>query len=339
MERQKENVLPLSHEGQRSRFTTALQLAASARPNKQSFSTALDNIRRFFIATWLDWLLLVIVAAVMAGVWSAPHSFTRYFPVTSPNDTIYWPELAYPYLEPIFSPAAAGLLAGAIPVTVFAIAQIWEQSFADFSSAVLGLGYSMVTSCCFQVILKKTVGGLRPHFLAVCQPVFPPADGSTGTGYNSAMYTAAQICTGDQGKIKNALESFPSGHSNIAFSGFGYLSIYLFTHLLINSRTRRVSYWRLLLVVAPLLLATYLTSTVVLGYHHHATDAFAGAFIGWFFALFGYRMVYMGIWDARWNCVPHLRLRVDEDAERDRRESGETLQVSQSGEARMLDMA
>lgn len=165
----------------------------------------------------------------------------------------------------------------------------------------------MVTGTCFQVILKKTIGGLRPHFLGVCKPVIP--DGLVGVGFEGVMYTASQVCTGDAKEIRNALESFPSGHAEVAFAGFGYLAIYLFAHLRITSLTRRRgSHWRLLLVVAPLLLATYLASTLVLGYHHHAYDVFFGAFIGWFMAFMGYRTVYRGIFDARWNTVPYLTL-------------------------------
>ena len=239
----------------------------------------------------------------------APPTFTRLFPVTSPENAIYWPELAYPYVTPIFSPAGAGVIAATIPIITFAVAQLWLQSFVDFSSAVLGLAYAMVTGTCFQVILKKTIGGLRPHFLAVCQPVFPPTDRSSGVGFHNAMYTAEQVCTGDPDKIKNALESFPSGHAEVAFAGLGYLSIYLFTHLRITALSRRGSHWKMLLTVTPLLLATYLTSSLVLGYHHHGYDVVFGALIGCFMAFMGYRMAFMGVVDGRWNTEPYLRFR------------------------------
>ena len=248
-------------------------------------------------------------------VWVAPQTFTRLFPVTSPDETIYWPDIAYPYLTPIFSPAGAGILAAAVPIAVFALAQLWLHSFVDFSSALLGLAYSMVTGTCFQVILKKTIGGLRPHFLAVCKPLLPPADRYGGVGFRNTMFTAEQVCTGNPSKIQNGLESFPSGHAEVAFAGLGYLAIYLFTHLRITSAGRkRGSHWKMLFVVAPLLLASYLTSTLVLGYHHHGYDVIAGALIGWSMAFIGYRMVFMGIFDARWNMVPYLNLdQTDED--------------------------
>lgn len=307
----------LSQHGQTERFTIPLHRITSIKINKLWFQRLFQDLANFFIATWLDWLFIVIVGATAAGVWTAPHTFTRLFPVTAPDGTIYWPEISHPYIEPIFSPALAGILAAVIPIAIFAFAQLFQHSFTDFASAVLGLGYSMVTATCFQVILKKTIGGLRPHFLTVCEPVFPPQDGSIGTGYANSMYTAEQLCTGDKGKIRNALESFPSGHATIAFAGFGYLAIYMFAHLRVRSPSRRGSYWRMLAVVALLLFATYLASTLVLGYHHFGTDVLAGAFIGWVMALFGYRMVFQGLWDSKRNTMPYLKLREDGDGRLD----------------------
>ena len=65
----------------------------------------------------------------------------------------------------------------------------------------------------------------------------------------------------------------------------------------------------MLFVVAPLLFATYLASTLVLGYHHHGYDVIAGGLIGLTMAFFGYRMCFASIWDPRWNTVPLTRSR------------------------------
>ena len=153
------------YQSQRDRFAAPLQRLRTAFQSGSHdgssnwFSTQYHNLLSFFIATWLDWLTLLVIGATAAGVWVAPHTFTRLFPITDPNSgTIYWPELAYPYLDPVFSAAAAGIIAAVIPIVVFAGAQLWLHSFRDFSSAVLGLGYSMITGTLFQVILKKTIG-------------------------------------------------------------------------------------------------------------------------------------------------------------------------------------
>ena len=244
-------------------------------------------------------------------VWVAPHTFTRLFPVTfTGSGDIVYPYLAYPYVEPIFSSLLAGILDAVIPIIVIVLSQIWLQSFHVMANGILGLCYALATGTCFQVILKKTIGGLRPHFLSVCEPVLPPLDGSQGFGFQNVMFTVEQVCTGDKDRIRNALESFPSGHAEIAWAGMGYLAIYLFCHLRIRSLSRRrPSHWRMLFVVAPLLFAMYLTSTLVLGYHHHGYDVIAGGLIGTLMAFLGYRMCFASIWDPRWNTVPLTRSR------------------------------
>lgn len=178
-------------------------------------------------------------------MWVVPHAFDRLFPVTffANSGDIVWVQFAYPYQQPIFSSSTAALVTILIPIGVILTTQIWLRSFCDAASAILGLAYSLVTGTFCSVVLKKTIGGLRPHFLSVCEPVIPLQH--TGAGYENIMFTIQQVCTGkDKGKIGNAIESFPSGHSEIAFAGFFYLSAYLFAHLKIQSKYR-VGYWRM----------------------------------------------------------------------------------------------
>jgi diacylglycerol diphosphate phosphatase/phosphatidate phosphatase len=234
----------------------------------------------------------------------APHAFNRLFPLTffSSSGDVVWVQFAYPYQQLIFSSLTAALVAILIPIGVILLTQIWVRSFCDAASAILGLAYSIITGTFFSVVLKKTVGGLRPHFLSVCEPVLPLQQ--IGAGYKNIMFTIQQVCTGkDKEKIGNAIESFPSGHAEIAFAGFFYLSIYLFAHLRIQSE-HRVGYWRMVACLLPILLATYLASTLVLNYHHHSYDVVFGSLLGMVVALFGYRMVFKGIWDKGQNSSP-----------------------------------
>jgi diacylglycerol diphosphate phosphatase/phosphatidate phosphatase len=258
---------------------------------------------------------------------------SRVFPFASPDGPLYRLDLAYPRIDPVFSSTLAGILSAIIPLAIFLIAQIWVRSFSDFGAAVLGLGYSLVTGTCFQIILKKLIGGFRPHFLEVCQPTLPSQAG-LGTGFQNIMYRIDQVCNSDNRKhLIRAMESFPSGHATIAFAAFGYLAIYLFTHLRVleqeqsldGSTTRHFRYWRMLLVVLPILFATYLSSTLVSGYHHHAHDVIFGALIGATMALVAYRLVYKGILSEKWNTVPYLDLKKDADAAR--QEVAETYPV------------
>ena len=69
-------------------------------------------------------------------------------------------------------------------------------------------------------------------------------------------------------------------------------------------------------VFLPVLFATYLASTLVLGYHHHGYDVIFGSLIGVVMALFSYRMMFCSILDPRWNTVPRRRFERQEREER-----------------------
>ena len=143
----------------------------------------------------------------------------------------------------------------------------------------------------------------------MCEPVIPDFP---GVGYNNIMFTIAQVCTGDKDRIQNAIQSFPSGHSEIAFAGFFYLSIWLFTHLKIQSRYRP-GYWRMIACVLPILFATFLSCALVLTYNHHGYDVIFGVLLGVLTAIFGYRMAYKSVWNKRLNAIPSCHASHEED--------------------------
>jgi membrane-associated phospholipid phosphatase len=60
----------------------------------------------------------------------------------------------------------------------------------------------------------------------------------------------------------------------------------------------------MLAVFAPVLLATYLASTLVLGHHHHAYDVIFGSLIGGAMSMWAYKMVFVSLWDGRMNSAP-----------------------------------
>jgi diacylglycerol diphosphate phosphatase / phosphatidate phosphatase len=298
-------------------------LLSQIKPNKQTFSRLGRYGRAFAIDHRAD-IICISLVAVVAGVvgtstvWRRVMSWSKYlalrlrqvyiiptrsphlFPLLTPSGAVYNPSIAYPYIPAPFDSLTTGLLSSLVPLGTILLAQLFIHSFADFLAATLGLLYSLVAGTCMQVILKKAVGGLRPHFLAVCKPRLVPEN--SGVGYNSIMYSVQDICTGDPAEIAWATQSFPSGHSEIAFAGLGYLALYLFTHLDINddrSRAPEAGFGRMLLVLTPLLFATYISCTLVVSYQHHASDCFFGAGIGCSTALLGYRVAFRGMGNGR----------------------------------------
>jgi len=254
---------------------------------------------------WLDLLTMVLMGAVGLGVYMAPPAPTRNFPVYFRDGEVVYPEIAYPLRKNIIPIWLAAFLAAVIPITFILLFQIRVKSFWDVNNAILGLLYSLINAAVFQVFLKWLIGGLRPHFLAVCKPLVPTANvGSStgGTGFGYIMYDR-KICTGDEKEINDSLESFPSGHSTAAFAGFVFLFLYFNAKIKLWSNYHPAM-WKMILTYAPLLGAVLIAGSLTIDEFHHWYDAVAGAIIGTIFAFGSYRMVYAAIWDWRFNHIP-----------------------------------
>ncbi|KAI0020348.1 acid phosphatase/Vanadium-dependent haloperoxidase [Xylariomycetidae sp. FL0641] len=260
--------------------------------------------------TWIDILTMIAMGALGLGIYEAHPAPTRSFPVTFSDGEIVYPEFGYPLRDEIIPIWLAALLAALVPIAVILLAQIRVRSFWDVNNGVLGLLYALITAAVFQVFLKWLIGGLRPHFLAVCKPDLSLATnspGSVGAPYNAAgfksLYYTREICTGDIDEIDDSLESFPSGHTTAAFAGFVYLSLYLNAKLKVFANYHPAM-WKLVLTYAPVLGATLIGGALTIDEFHNWYDVLAGAVIGTVMAFSAYRMCYAAVWDWRWNHVP-----------------------------------
>ncbi|KAM3422919.1 PA-phosphatase related-family protein [Cercospora zeina] len=256
--------------------------------------------------TWPDLLTMVVMGAIGLGVYEAPPAPSRSFPVTFADGEVVYPQFAYPSRQEIVPIWAAALLASLVPITIFLIMQIRIRSFWDLNNAILGLLYSLITAAVFQVFVKWLIGGLRPHFLAVCQPSETLINGvNSGNGFSNIMYDR-KICTGDEHEINDALESMPSGHTTAAFAGFVFLYLYLNAKLKVWSNYHPAM-WKLIVTYMPILGACLIGGALTIDEFHNWYDIFAGAVIGTIFAFSSYRMVYASVWDFRFNHVPLSR--------------------------------
>lgn len=254
-------------------------------------------------ATALDIVSMAVMGAIGLGVYMARPAPSRSFPVTFQDREIVYPEFAYPMRNEIIPIWAAALLAALVPIAVFLICQIRVRSFWDVNNATIGLLYSLITAAVFQVFIKWLIGGLRPHFLAVCKPAVPEIP--AGNGYRQIMYDRS-ICTGDEKEINDSLESMPSGHTTAAFAGFVFLYLYLNAKLKVFSNYHPAM-WKLVVLYMPILGACLIGGALTIDEYHNWYDILAGAVIGSVMAFSGYRMVYASVWDFRFNHIPLLR--------------------------------
>ncbi|KPV75772.1 uncharacterized protein RHOBADRAFT_48303 [Rhodotorula graminis WP1] len=258
------------------------------------------TVAQWFKQHWIDLLTMAALGAIALGVYEAPPAPTRSFPVTFANGEIVYPEIAYPLRKNIIPIWAAALIAFFVPFVSFMLVQIRVRSFEDLNTATFALLYSLINAATFQVFVKWLIGGLRPHFLAVCKPDISGT--ALGNGYGAIMFTR-DICTGDVNEIDDSVESMPSGHSTAAFAGLVLLSLYLNGKLKLFS-DYRPQFWKMLAFFAPLLGAVLIAGSLTIDEYHHWYDVVAGSCIGTASALAAYRMSYASIWDFRFNHLP-----------------------------------
>lgn len=99
-----------------------------------------------------------------------------------------------------------------------------------------------------------------------------------------------EICTEkDHHVLHDGWRSFPSGHSSFAFSGLGYLALFLAGQLYVFRP--RTDLARALLALAPMLGAALIAISRCEDYRHDVYDVTTGSLLGFFIALFTYRYI------------------------------------------------
>ena len=286
------------------------------------FSTTDPFGPRPTLTTWLkiywgDILTLFLLGMLSLGLllWSPLPRF-KYFPVytdvsqsnLTPGDELVYPQFAAPKMSqhiPIFADAMIAIFVPFIAVWIMNIFVV--HSFWDVNNACIGTVVAVMTGCIIQIIIKLVVVGLRPHFLTVCNPMSPSealAQGVHPKGGFGGLYYTVDVCREkDAKKLANAMQSFPSGHSNAAWAGLFYLSLYLNGKLKPFSNYHP-SWWKFLSVIAPMVLATLLVGSLTLDMSHNWYDIAVGSTIGLLVGTGSYRMTYASVTDWRWSHVP-----------------------------------
>jgi diacylglycerol diphosphate phosphatase / phosphatidate phosphatase len=245
-------------------------------------------------------------------IYKAPLAAVRTFPIIfDTSGDIVYPDFAFPSRGWIISPTMSAILSAVIPICIILIAQIRIRSFWDANNAILGLLYSLILSTLFQVVIKQLIGGFRPYFLEVCAPDLSRAashntTGLNGVGYHQIMYSV-DVCTNtNEDELKNAMTSFPSGHSTAAFAGYIFLFLWMNAKLKVwgNYQT---SFWALGLLFAPLLGATLIACSLTIDQAHNWYDILVGAIIGTCCAFASYRICFAAVFDWRFNHLPLTR--------------------------------
>ncbi|KAG6115236.1 hypothetical protein E4U13_002901 [Claviceps humidiphila] len=282
--------------------------------NSSSSSSSSSRGCQSFLGEWFrlnfrNLLTMLIVAGLSLFIFYVPIKVVRTFPLTfNGSGDIIYPQWAYPDRGWILESYQAGLISICVPAIFILLAQIRIRSAWDASTAIMGTTWALLMGSLFQVLIKQFIGGFRPYFLAVCMPDISLAEngnrsGLDGVGFQNIMYTT-DICTQpDKFKLQNAVTSFPSGHSTVAFAGFGFLFLWLNGKLKVWA-DYRPAFWKVALTMLPLLIAAMIACSLTIDAAHNWYDIVAGSVIGTMMAFASYRSHYAAVFDWRFNHVP-----------------------------------
>lgn len=200
--------------------------------------------------------------------------------------------LKYPYIEEYVSWRVVELWGYIVPAIVVLIGDAFVpiNPQRTFLQRLLNAGnvyvvflFGMYSTQLIYEWIKKNVARARPHFFAVCQPIYDEKACFRG------QYIMDFTCAGNPklfpdiadrlDKVEEVQESFVSGHATFSFSIATFLIIYL------NSRLmwKRIPSSNLVLMfvqIGIICTTLYFSITRLVDHHHHASDIIFGAVIG-----------------------------------------------------------
>ncbi|CAH7668215.1 phosphatidic acid phosphatase type 2/haloperoxidase [Phakopsora pachyrhizi] len=245
---------------------------------------------RFGGSYLLDWIFLILLGVILSIV-DKLDGFQREFDLTDPS-------IRFPHALTERVPMSLLIVLSVIvPLALIILINLLTvRSGWDLHTGLLGLGLSLCLTLVTTVIVKVTVGRPRPDFLARCQPLVSEIISNSSNVANSLSLSNASICTANREtrEFKDGFKSFPSGHSSAAWSGLGYLSLYMAGkfHVFDRNHLKIYSTIKLWVSIAPIFAATLIAISRTMDYRHHWEDVLIGSLIGLGFSYLSYRNYY-----------------------------------------------
>lgn len=212
-------------------------------------AAAITAVKWLLLAGYIwDWLLaltLIIINFTIPGEVIPPLERMWF-----PND----PSLSYPPTKSWLSEKGKFPVEFGIPLLVAALAQFESRSLIDWHHFALALIEAFAIETSFKKWMNL-VGKPRPDWYA-------------------------RVATGDPAVINDGRTSYPSGHAAETFMAFGLLSVYLMAKLKLFTRQSQGHFAKVMLCLAPLGFAAFITMSRVAAYKHDFADVNAGMLIG-----------------------------------------------------------
>jgi len=166
-------------------------------------------------------------------------------------------------------------VAVAYNLTVRAQAHVHEVTYVALAVSIILTGF-------ITILIKNAVGRPRPDFLSRCHPA---------TGAPRGVPVTVDACAAPLNyRLEEGWRSFPSGHASFAFSGLGFIAVFLAgqLHVMRFSAGGR-DLTRALVCLLPLLIAGWIAISRCEDYRHDVYDVSAGSVLGLSLAYLSYR--------------------------------------------------
>lgn len=243
----------------------------------------IGSVARFWQRTYApDYVGVTILAVAYILAWNEQLEFFavpfhRLFDLSNIS-------LAYPHAEKERVPVSMMFLyGGGIPlVTIIIWLAACRAPSHKFHVTILAFFIGMLLTSFITDLIKNAVGRPRPDLISRCKP-------AAGTPTHTLVDWT--VCTEtDHHTLHDGWRSFPSGHSSFAFSGLGFLAMFLAGQMHVFRQEGDLT--RGLIALAPLLGAAMIAISRCEDYRHDVYDVTCGSLLGVFVAYWSYRRVY-----------------------------------------------
>ena len=239
-----------------------------------------------------DWLFIVfLIGFYVLLYFIQPHHRV----ITDDSD----PALRYPLQTETVSAALLFFFAVGLPLVTFAafayLRRALPHTRAEFQNVLLAFLLAILLDLLTTDSIKKLTGRPRPNFIAL------------------AGYVGGQV-TGSTADVREAYQSFVSGHASLSFAGLLFLSQFLFQHLSplsplhiahsltvdkvgVHQLSRINNLPSLFIPAIPVALALWISLTRIIDYWHFCEDVVGGILVGSFYAYTMFNYAYL---ERRW---------------------------------------
>ena len=252
-----------------------------------------------------DWLSIVVLVAVYVALYFVqPHHRL----ITSNVD----PSLSYPLQTETVSAALLFFFAVGVPLLTFLVF-FWlrrgsSHVKSEYHSLLLAFFLCIVLDLLVTDCVKKLTGRPRPNFFALTRWQYHDSSPDGGGGVWAPGDDASEA------DIREAYQSFVSGHTSLSFAGLLFLAQFLFhqlsplsplhiAHAIAVDRKRLSQLSRinnlpsLFIPFLPVALAVWIGLTRIRDYWHFCEDVLGGMLVGSFLASVIFSYCYL---ERRW---------------------------------------